>query len=128
MTDSKKNGEQQKASPEVRTMRRFTAEYKLRILAEIDEAGYGQVGVITRREGLYSSLISKWRQQRDEGALSGVRGKKRGRKAGAGVERRLRAEIAELRERLGTAEELISAQGKVSALLQAMSRGSDEQK
>ncbi len=51
--------------------RRFTAEYKLRILREADACkGDGDVGALLRREGLYSSLLSSWRRQRDEIARS----------------------------------------------------------
>lgn len=50
--------------------RKFSAKYKLAILAEIEAASEkGQAGRILRREGLYSSLISEWRKQRDRGAL-----------------------------------------------------------
>lgn len=84
------------------------------------------VGRILRREGLYSSLITKWRQQRDEGALEGVSARKRGPKSDklASEMKRLRSENARLEERLGHLEALVDAQGKVSALLQAMSRKS----
>ena len=41
----------------------------------------GQVGELLRREGLYSSLLSTWRKQRDEGVLAGLTPKRRGRKA-----------------------------------------------
>src|SRR5690625_3867398 len=105
---------------EVRVPRRFSAEYKLRILAEIDAAtDRGQVGCILRRESLYSSLITQWRRQRDNGALEGLKDRKRG-PAGNPVAaelKRLRAENARLSERLGTAEELIDAQGNAFALL-----------
>jgi transposase len=105
--------------------RSWPAEYKLRILAEIDQAAAtgerGQVGEICRREGLYSSLISTWRDQRDAGALEGLRDRKPGPKADPARSElvRLRAENTRLAERLATAEELIDAQGKAFALLRA---------
>lgn len=62
--------------------RRFSAEYKLRILTEADGCTeLGQRGELLRREGLYSSLLSTWRRQRDEGVLAGLASKRRGRKA-----------------------------------------------
>lgn len=103
--------------------RSWPAEYKLRILAEIEQAAAngerGQVGEICRREGLYSSLISTWRNQRDAGALEGLRDRKPGPKAdpARGEIARLRGENVRLTERLATAEELIDAQGKAFALL-----------
>lgn len=116
---------------EVRRARRsWPAQYKLDILAEIEEAkrtGETTVAEICRREGLYSSLISEWRKQRDEGALEGLRDRKPGRprKDRTRAElARLRARVAELEGELDTAHELIETQGKVSALLQEMSRQS----
>ena len=62
--------------------RTFEAAYRLRIVEEADRCVEpGQIGELLRREGLYSSHLSKWRRQRDEGALNGLRSKKRGRKA-----------------------------------------------
>lgn len=120
-----------KDDSEVRVSRRFSADYKLKILAEIDAVtDRGQVGLILRREGLYSSLITHWRRQRDAGALEGLKSRKRG-PAGNPVAaelKRLREENARLAERLGTAEELIDAQGNAFALLQELSRKSDDKK
>jgi transposase-like protein len=110
-----------------RDRRSWPAEYKLRILAEIERAaGHGQrgdVGEICRREGLYSSLITSWREQRDRGALEGLRDRKPGPTGDPvrGEVKRLRAENARLTERLATAEELIDAQGKAFALLRELS-------
>ncbi len=118
---------------EVRRARRsWPAEYKLGILREIDDAkesGETTVAEICRREGLYSSLISEWRKQRDQGALQGLRDRTPGRPAKDPTRAelaRLRARVVELEDELGTAHELIETQGKVSALLQAMSRQSAE--
>jgi transposase len=111
--------------------RSFSAKYKLEILAEIDAASErGQVGRILRREGLYSSLITDWRRQREKGALEAMNGRGLAPKANkvAAENKRLREQIASLEERLGTAEELIDAQGNAFALLQAMSRKSDDKK
>lgn len=116
---------------EVRVSRRFSAEYKLKILAEIEAAtGRGEVGRILRREGLYSSLITQWRRQRDAGALEGLKARKRGPAGNpaAAELKRLREENARLVERLGTAEELINAQGNAFALLQELVRKSDDKK
>jgi len=116
-----------------RAKRTWPAQYKLNILSEIEEAKAtgepGAVGEICRREGLYSSLITSWRQQRDEGALEGLRDRPTGRpKKDRTSENlaRLRARVTELEGELDTANELIEAQGKVSALLQAKSRKSAE--
>ena len=115
-------------STEVRPARRIlTAAYKLRILEEID-ADPSQKGVIERRENLWSSQITQWRKQRKNGTLGES---KRGRKSKDPVaveNERLRAEVDKLTQRLAVAEEIMEAQGKVSALLQQMSRKSAEPK
>ena len=61
--------------------RRFTADYKMKILREWDlcKGKPGAVGALLRREGLYSSAIAQWRRQRDDGALNAL-SQKRGRK------------------------------------------------
>lgn len=116
-----------------RQKRSWPAQYKLDILAEIDAAKVsgepGAVGEVCRREGLYSSLISEWRNQRDAGALEALKGSKVGRPP----KDRTRVELAAARRRvealeaeLAIAKELIEAQGKVSALLQELSRESAE--
>ena len=119
------------ANTEVRVPRTFSAKYKLTILSEIDAATErGEVGRILRREGLYSSLISTWRRQRDDGALNAMSSNKRGPASNNLSQeiKRLRKHNARLEERLSTAEELVEAQGKAFTLLQAMSRESDDEK
>ena len=90
--------------------RQHPAEYKLRILHEIDECkGSGEVGALLRREGLYSSLVSKWREQREQGSLTGLSGHRRGPKVDpnaaelAGLQR----ENKRLKEQLERAELII---------------------
>jgi len=84
--------------------RRFTAEYKLRVLTQADDCNEpGCLGELLRREGLYSSNLNTWRGQRDRGVLSGLAPKKRGRKES--VRNPLRVENEKLRkenDRLGT--------------------------
>ncbi len=109
--------------PEKATRRRFEAAYKLRILEEADRCrDPGQVGELLRREGLYSSHLTTWRKQREEGALEALGVKKRGRKAkrrdplALEVER-LQRENRRLMERLRQAETIIEVQKKVSEML-----------
>ena len=91
--------------------RRFTAEYKLRILQEADRCAPGELGALLRREGLYSSNLSKWRWERQAGQLAGLRPKKRGRKVDAQAQElaRLESENARLQVRLERAELIIEA-------------------
>jgi transposase len=61
--------------------RRFTAEFKRRILKEADACDRGELGALLRREGLYSSHLVEWRRARDAGELAGLTPRKRGPKA-----------------------------------------------
>ncbi len=100
--------------------RQYAAEYKLRILREIDECkGSGEVGALLRREGLYSSLVSKWREQSERGSLTGLSGHRRGPKVDPqAVEiARLQCENKRLQEKLERAELIIDVQKKVARLL-----------
>ena len=103
--------------------RQFTAKYKLRILEKADSCnGAGELGALLRREGLYSSYLSRWRRQRDQGQLQALASKKRGRKSA--VQSQQAEELAELRRenqrlqlRLEQAETIIEIQKKLSQLL-----------
>ncbi len=103
--------------------RTFTAGYKLKVLGEADGCTKpGEVGALLRREGLYSSHLSVWRKQRDEGALQGLskpRGRPRPDPRDGQMERlRRRAERAE--SDLAKARKVIEVQGNVSALLEEL--------
>ena len=58
--------------PERAKRRTYTAKYKAEVLAEYDAADREGRGALMRREGLYSSLISEWRKQRDKGGLDAL--------------------------------------------------------
>ena len=106
--------------PEKPKRRRFSAEYRLRIVREADACKEpGEIGALLRREGLYSSLLSAWRRQRDAGALAGLEPKKRGPKAKAVDPRvkRLEREVARLKRKLEQAETIIDIQKKVAGIL-----------
>jgi transposase-like protein len=104
------------------TRRRFTAEYKLQILREVEsQREPGAIGAVLRREGLYSTHLSAWRRERDRGALASLRGRRRGRRPEPGAELRhriaeLEAERERLHERLRQAEAIISAQKKLAEI------------
>lgn len=103
--------------------RTFTAEYKLRILAEADAAASqpGAIGALQRREGLYSSHLVTWRRERQAGILKGLTPHKRGPKSKRSPQdeelQKLRRENQRLTEELRKAEIVIDVQKKVGALL-----------
>jgi transposase len=126
VSESKKPSLQPVPDPEVldRPKRRtFTAEYKLRILRELDAVtAPGQVGEVLRREGLYSSHIVDWRKKREAGELQGLAAQKQGRPKRphnplepkvAEFERK----AARLEEELRKARIIIEVQKKVSEML-----------
>jgi transposase-like protein len=103
--------------------RTFTAEYKLRILAEADAATAqpGAIGALQRREGLYSSHLVTWRRERQAGILKGLTPHKRGPKSKRSPRdeemQKLRRENQRLTEELRKAAIVIDVQKKVGALL-----------
>jgi transposase len=122
-------GVEQVPDPQVaeRASRRsYTARYKVAILAEYESLDRNGKGALLRREGLYTSLISEWRKQRDKGALEAL-GKAKGRPPADPVERenaRLREKVATLESELDTSRRVIEVQGKLSALLEQLATGS----
>ncbi|SRR5712691_11109924 len=116
------------ARPEIEVVakaerRRFTAEYKRRIVREADRCTKpGEIGALLRREGLYSSLLTTWRAARDRGELEGLSAKKRGPKVVPPDPRDKKIveqerEITRWRKRAERAEALVEVQKKVAALL-----------
>lgn len=102
--------------------RRFTAEEKLRILEEADACTEpGELGALLRREGIYSSYLSRWRRARDRGQLQALSPKKRGPKTPVSEVKRemadLQRENERLQARLAQAEAIIEAQKKLSEVL-----------
>jgi transposase-like protein len=108
---------------EAKPRRRFTAAYKLRVIDQADQCSEpGQIGALLRREGLYSSHLTNWRKQREQGILQGLTPAKRGRKARprnpldtrvAELER----ENQRLQNKLKQAHIIIEAQKKISEIL-----------
>ena len=114
--------------PERAKRRSYSAKYKLEILAEYEGLERDAKGAVLRREGLYTSLISEWRKQRDRGALEALAAKA-GRRPLDPVERdnaRLRGRVDRLEAELGTARRVIEVQGKLSALLDELATDNAE--
>jgi transposase len=103
--------------------RRFTAEYKLKVLREADRCKQpGEIGALLRREGLYWSNLTNWRKQRERGELAGLSVKQRGpqRREKSPLAERVRElerDNARLKRRAERAEGLVELQKKVSEIL-----------
>ena len=106
-------------SPEVSekaSRRRFTKEYKQRILEEADCCSKHELGALYRREGLYSSHLRAWRRERLQGTLGTV---PRGRKPKPEAKELdlLKRQNARLTEKLRQAELIIDVQKKISEMM-----------
>ena len=105
------------------TRRRFSTEYRRRIVREADKCTkVGEVGALLRREGLHSSSLSAWRRQSAAGKLAGTGLVKRGPKAQPKDVRdkriaELERETRQLKRKLAQAETIIGIQKKVATLL-----------
>jgi len=104
------------------TRRRYTAEYKLKVLREAEAlSGRGEIGALLRREGLYSSNLTQWRKQRERGELEGLSRKRgplpKGKNSLADKVKVLERENARLKARAERAEGLVEIQKKVSEIL-----------
>ena len=112
------------ADPEVVPIarrRQFSLAYKLRILTEVERCQRGEVGALLRREGLYSSMLSKWRRQKAAGKLDQAsRSQEQKAEDQAKELRRLQRETARLQAQLAKVEAIIEVQKKLSALLETM--------
>lgn len=106
--------------------RRYSAAYKAKILAEYETLDKQGKGALLRREGLYSSLITNWRQQRDKGATQALAAPAGRPKADPRDKEiaRLQAQVARLEAELGKARTVIEVQGKLSALLDQLATDS----
>jgi transposase len=106
--------------------RRYSAKYKAQILEEYEGLDKAGKGALLRREGLYTSLISEWRKQRDRGALQAL-AKPAGRQPADPRDQqlaRLRRENQRLVGELDKARKVIEVQGKLSALLEQLATDS----
>lgn len=134
-----KNGRNQTKSGETTTnpevappahcqKRHLTAQYKLRVLAEIDDLPYGQIGAYLRRKGLYSSQIARWRKQREAGEWARLAPQKRGPKVAETTGRvaELERENEQLRSKLAQAEVIIAVQKKLARTLESIAQSSGE--
>lgn len=111
--------------------RRFSAAYKQRILAEADRCTQpGEVGALLRREGLYSSHLTRWRQQLQAEQRERLQPRKRGRKADpqAAEIARLQRETQRLKSQRDRAELIIEAQKKLCQLFNLPTYQDDEPK
>ena len=114
---------------EKRTRRKFSVEYKLRIIAEADSCKYGELGGLLRREKLYSSQITDWRREFTENGVSGLSKSVPGPIASGTPDQRridqLEKENSRLVRKLEVANDCMDLQKKALSMLDRMNNGSD---
>ena len=115
---------------EKRSRRRFTTEYKLRILAEADQCRYGELGALLRRENLYSNQIQRWRRQLAQGGEQALSKSAPGPAPKWSPEQRevekLRRENKRLTRKLEIATGCLELQKKALQMFDQVRSGSDE--
>lgn len=120
-----------KPSPkmEKKSRKTYTAEYKLRIIAEADACKHGELGQLLRRENLYSSQIRRWREELAEGGVEAIDKSKPGPASKKTAEQKLiechEREIARLQKKLVVAEGCIELQKKALLMVDQLNSGSD---
>ena len=125
------NGDVPEIDPAARPQRRrFSAEYKQKILDEYEAAPDGEKGSVLRREGLYSSQITEWRQARDAGALGGLEpGTRQPKRSSSEMElQKLRRRHQRTEAELARARMALDIMGKASALLEPLAESVDTEK
>ncbi len=128
---TEKAGKNLQKDPEVvekASRRRFTVEYKRRIALEAEQCEQpGEIGALLRREGLYSSVVARWRRQlREESLSSSKKSRKKGKLSPAQEVARLERENERLKEKLRQAELIIDVQKKVSEMMQTKSQEKED--
>ncbi len=116
-------------SLEKRTRRQFTPEYKLRIIAEADACKYGALGVLLRREKLYSNQLSDWRREYAEKGVAGLSKSAPGPSPSKTPDQRrieqLEKDNSRLTRKLGIANDCLDLQKKALAMLDRLRNGSE---
>lgn len=114
---------------EKRTRRRFSHEYKLRVLAEADQCAHGELGQLLRRENLYSNQLRDWRKQVEREGEAGLSKSAPGPKASKTPEQKrieqLEKELAKTQRRLRVTEDCVDLQKKALSMLDLSTNGND---
>ena len=117
------------AQLEKRTRRRFSTEYKLKILAEADQCVHGELGQLLRRENLYSNQLRDWRKQLEYGGEAALSKSSPGPKASRTPEQKrieqLEKELARTQRKLRITEDCVGLQKKALSMLDQSNNGND---
>ncbi len=115
---------------EKRTRRKFSKEYKLRIIAEADACKYGELGELLRKEKLYSNQLRDWREEARQSEGEGLAKTAPGPKASKTPDERridqLERENGRLNRKLQTMEDCLDLQKKVLVMLDHVHSGNEQ--
>lgn len=129
--ESKLPSSQIKPDPalEKRTRRKFTADYKLRIITEADACKHGELGAILRRENLYSNQLAEWRREYASQGFEGLQKSHPGPAASKTPEQRqiaqLNKENEKLVRQLEIANDCLDLQKKALSMLDRTRNGNN---
>ena len=129
MTDTAiKNVQKDPEVVEKVSRRRFTDQYKRKIALEAERCKQpGEIGALLRREGLYSSVLARWRRQLNRESSMSSPKKHRAKKSSSAKEMEdLKRENERLKKKLRQAELIIDVQKKVSEMMQTRSQEKDD--
>jgi len=114
---------------EKRTRRRFTMDYKLKIIAQAEACEHGEIGALLRREKLYSSQLAQWRRELAQGGAERLGKSAPGPAVSKTAEQRENARLAKdnarLTRKLEIANDCLTLQKKALSMLDRMSSGND---
>ena len=115
---------------EKRTRRQFTAEYKLRIIAQADACKHGELGALLRQEKLYSNQLSEWRREFAQHGVKGLSKSTPGPAPTKTAEQRrieqLEKENSKLTRKLDIANDCLDLQKKALTMLDRLRSGNDQ--
>jgi transposase len=115
---------------EKRSRRRFSTEFKLRIIAKADACQWGELGELLRAEGLYSGQLQQWRRELAAGGESALAKTQPGPRSALSPDQRriqqLEKDISRLRRRLEITQDCVDLQKKVLSMLDRARTGEAE--
>lgn len=107
------------------TRREYKAEFKLEVLRKLDQLDRDGCGAYLRSEGLYWSIVTLWRKERDDAYIASLKGKKRGPKGSSSDTAQLKLDNSQLKKELERARLVIDVQKKVLSMSELLATLSD---
>lgn len=117
-------------SLEKRSRRRFSDEYKLRVIARADACQYGELGELLRSEGLYSGQLQVWRRELAAGGEGALSKTKPGPRPALTTDQRrikqLEKDLSRLQRKMEITQDCVDLQKKALSMLDRARNGEVE--